>query len=68
MSELDRLAGEQQAVLPESFVPSLAIGLEGLAEMGKEVDDELDDDDDDDDENVDDADSNKVCSGTFSFQ
>ncbi|XP_022663372.1 RNA polymerase II subunit A C-terminal domain phosphatase-like isoform X2 [Varroa jacobsoni] len=59
MSELDRLAGEQQAVLPESFVPSLAIGLEGLAEMGKEVDDELDDDDDDDDENVDDADSNK---------
>lgn len=48
MLELNRLAGEQQALLPEALVPSLAIGMEGLAEMGKEVEDELDDDDEDD--------------------
>lgn len=50
MSELNRMAGEQQSRLPEALVPSLVIGMEGLAEMGKEVEDELDEDDEDDDD------------------
>ena len=44
----------QRNVLPEALVPSLAIGSDALAEMDKEVDDELsDDDEDDDDDDVD---------------
>ena len=51
----------QRRVMPEALVPSLAIGLDALAEMKRDVDDELDEDDDDDDDDDADADADAIA-------